>query len=137
MLGLLLVSVLGGAALASVVSASSQGRYQGPCVPTAFNGAPSAFSNSSTITNGIWETTTSLNGTVHHWCIVPSPMAYSNATGIFFTPIPAGGVPPGWGVAFNGVNMTIFPLQTGIPCTPTTCPPSPVSQNTTTTSSTH
>lgn len=136
MLGLLLVSVLGGAALASVVSASPQGGYQGPCVLSSYNPSASTFSN-NTVPMGVWTTYTSNNGTVIHWCISPAPIVHSNGTGIFFTPIPVGGIPSGYSVSFNGVNMTIYPLQTGTPCTPTTCPPSPVSQNTTTTSSTH
>jgi hypothetical protein len=116
MVGLLSVSVLGGAALARVVSASTQGGSQGPCVTTtSVNGTSSALSNNSTST----------------WCIEQLPTASGNGTGIIFTIVPSGGIPPGYGMSCsftdNTEGCTISPPSTG---TPYTGPP-PVNQNTT------
>jgi hypothetical protein len=87
---------------------------------------------------GIWTTYTSDNGTVIHECISPAPIVHSNGTGIFFTPVPVGGIPSGYSVGYsvtvNGVGMTLIPMSTG---TPDTGSP-PVNQNTTqTTTTTH
>lgn len=134
MLGLLLVSVLSGAALARVVSASTQGRYQGSCVPTAIiNGTSSTLSNRTAITNGIWVTTTSLNGTEHHYCLQPVPMVYGSGKGIVVTTNVA---PNGYLAIVNGNSITIRPLPAGTSSPSSTT--STVSQNTTqATSSTH
>ena len=139
MLGLLLVSVMGGAALASAVSASPQGGYRNPCVLSSYNPGASTFSN-DTIPMGIWATYTGNNGTVIHECISPAPIVQSTGTGIaiVFTLIPPGGIPSGYGIGCSFTNgtegCTIYPPSTG---TPYTGPPA-VNQNTTqTTTSTH
>jgi hypothetical protein len=137
MVGLLSVSVLGGAALASIVTASTQDGYRNPCVLSSYNPQASTFSN-NTIPMGIWVTWTSLNGTVHHECDGTAPNVYGNGTAIIFTQIPSGGIPPGYGMSCsftsNTEGCTISPPSTG---TPYTGPP-PVNQNTTqTTTSTH
>ena len=144
MIGLLSVSVLGGAALASVVTASTQGGYRNPCVLSGYNPQASAFSN-STVPMGIWTTYTSNNGTVIHDCISPAPIVHGNATGIGITFTQP---PSGYGMACSFIpgpteGCTIFPITDLCLTTPTACSnststTSTVNQNTTqTTSTTH
>lgn len=136
MVGLLSVSVLGGAALASVVTASTQGGYRNPCVLSGYNPQASTFSN-NTVPMGIWTTYTSNNGTVHHECDATGPIVHGNdtGTGIVFTQ-----PPPGYGIACSFIppnpGCTIFPITDLCLTTPTACSnststTSTVDQNTT------